>query len=86
MAVLSTFHVARLSHRCNACHRVIHPGQPYQLVAITPGGDTGYEGWLHFKEHYPSAACTQDDGQDVLFGPDPDCWQCHGGGCDACEA
>ncbi len=57
MAVFTTEHTARKTHRCGSCCKPIKPGQRYKRHAITPGSDLGNDGWWTVTNHADPADC-----------------------------
>jgi hypothetical protein len=60
MAAIATEHTARVAHRCWRCGGHIKSGERYTSVAVTPGGDLGYEHWTRLAEHLTYTECDYE--------------------------
>jgi hypothetical protein len=57
MAVFTTEHVARKTHRCSRCDGQIKPGQKYTAYTITPNSDLGNTRWVRGRDHLTTKDC-----------------------------
>ena len=62
MAVFTTERTARKMRKCSGCGRPIQPGKRYRSIAITPGGELGYEGWTRTAMHLSDMDCYYELG------------------------